>query len=289
MKPNSRAAAFTLALVLCASLPAVAELPSLSTAAWLGFFAGQTTSGCALGVTTKGQIIFNPIKGAEVPTGGWSFHLRPIVEEILPDGKVVVRDLDPETLESAQQAADKIEKVVYTGKVQGGAKLEVTVEQSRGIFLVGGRVVDPGPGENRMRVAIVGRTPRFYGSYSEGAKATTDEDKAQKEKREKALEKRVEDERLDLKLLNRKTVKQPILEPADLASAEISGVGISEMGMDFQMFRGGKLSLVASPNSAFTLKLKKGARIFKNEFWINWRTDPEKDPEGKARMAIRTN
>ena len=89
-----------------------------------------------------------------------------------------------------------------------------------------------------------------------------------------------------MKLLNGKVVKQPILEPSDLGSAEVSGVGISEIGMDFQMYRGKKVSLSASPDSAFALNLEKDARIFKRGFAIYWRPDPAKDKDGKARMAV---
>ncbi len=275
-----------LSLFLCAVQPATAQLPSLSKAPWFGFFAGQQTTGCTLGVTSEGQIVFNPTKGSESPSGGWSFTFRPAIEEVTPDGKVVRRELDLTTLESAQPAEDQIEKLIFTGKVQGGAKMEVTVELNRNNFLIGGRVVDPGPNKNAKRIILVGQTPRFYGSYEDGGKTMTDEQKAIQERQDKAREKKVKGENLELKLLNGKTVKQSLLEPADLGSAEISGVGISEIGMDFEMFRGSSPSLIASPNSAFTLKFKKDARIFKNEIYIYWRPDPEKDPEGKARMAI---
>lgn len=273
-------------LILCAVQPAAAQLPSLSAAPWFGFFVGQQTAGCTLGVTSEGQIVFNPTKGSESPAGGWSFTFRPAIEEVTPDGKVVRRELDLTTLESAQPAEDQIEKLVFTGKVQGGAKMEVTVELNRNNFLIGGRVVDPGPSQNAKRFILVGRSPRFYGSYDDRGKAMTDEQKAVQDRQDKAREKKVKGENLELKLLNGQTVKQSILEPADIASAEINGIGISEIGMNFQMFRGSNLRLIASPNSAFTLNFKKDARIFKGEIYMYWRTDPEKDPQGKARMAI---
>jgi len=286
MKIHSCIAVMVLSYAFHAVQPARAELPTLEVAPWFGFFAGEKHSRGLFGVSTRGEIFFNPVEDASSAAGGWSFRMRPVIEEITPDGRVVVRDLEFDTLESSQTAASKLGKVVFSGTVKGGAKLEVTVEQNRGSFLIGGRVADPGPGKNLKRFALIGRAPRFYAPYEAVKKTLSGEEKELQEKREKALEKRVEKEHLEMKLMNGKVVKQPILEPADLESAELSGAGIAELGMDFQLFRGNKIVLTASPNSAFALKLEKDARIFKRGFAIYWRPDPAKDADGKARMAV---
>lgn len=286
MKPKPNYSAMALALALFTIQPATAQLPSLSAEPWLGYFAGEQTSRCTFGISSNGEIHFTPAEDATRANGGWSFRLRPVIEEITPQGKVVVRELVQESLKTAQPATNKIEKVVFTGDVKGGGTLEMTVEQSRNNFLIGGRVVEPGPGKNLLRFALIGRAPRFYAPYETGKANDTEEAKAQLAKRDKALENKVQGETLDLKLMDGKMVKQPILEPADLGSAEISGVGISEIGMDFQLYRGRKLVLTASPNSAFALGLEKGGKIFKRGFSIFWRPDPKADAAGAARMAI---
>jgi hypothetical protein len=102
------------------------------------------------------------------------------------------------------------------------------------------------------------------------------------------MELKLKDENLQLKLLDGKRVKQRILEPADLASAQISGPGVAEIEMDFQINRGRKVFLTASPNSSFSLSNARSQRIYKNGFSLVWRADPEKDTDGKARMAIST-
>lgn len=275
-----------LSLALCAVQPAAAQLPSLNKAPWLGYFAGQQTKGCSLGVTLDGKINFNPTRDAESSGGSRSFTIIPAIEEITPDGKTVRRDLDPTTLESSQSGEAQIEKLTYIGNVRGGAKIEVTVEFNRKNFLIGGRVLDSGSNNNPKNVILVVHSPRFYGAYNNNVASMTEEQKAAHEKNEKALEKKVKGESLDLKLLNGKVVKQSILEPADLASAEISGVGISEIGMDFDLFNGSSPKLIASPNSGFNLNLKKDERVFKNQIHMHWRPDPEKDRESKARMVI---
>ncbi len=275
-----------LAFALFTILPATAQLPSLSAEPWLGYFAGEQTSRCTFGISSDGEIHFTPAEDATRANGGWSFRMRPVIEEITPQGKVVVRELVQESLKTAQPAANKIEKVVFTGEVKGGGTLEMTVEQSRNNFLIGGRVVDPGPGNNLKRFALIGRAPRFYAPYETSKGKDSEEAKAQQAKRDKALENKVQGETLDLKLMDGKVVKQPILEPADLGSAEISGVGVSEIGMDFQLYRGRKLFLTASPNSTFALGLEKGGKIFKRGFSIYWRPDPKMDVGGAARMAI---
>lgn len=288
MKIQSRCAAIVFSFVIYTDQPAMAQLPSLDEPPWLGYFAAHQSTRCTLGITSQGDIIFNPSEDAPRPTGGRSFRLRPIIEEITPAGRVVVRELDPETLQSAQPASAEIDKVVFSGKVQGGATLEVTVEQNRGILLIGGRVVDPGPAGNVKRFAISGRTPRFYATYGEGNKSKSEEQKALEAKREKALEIKLKNENLELKLLDGKRVKQSILEPVDLASGTLSGTGVAEIEIDFQFYRGRKVLLTAAPNSSFSLSNRKGQRIFKNGFSLVWRPDPEKDTDGKARMAIST-
>jgi hypothetical protein len=275
MKLYLTRAALGSALGLFMTQSATAQLPALSAEPWLGYFAGEQTSRCTFGISAEGEIFFTPAENATRANGGWSFRLRPVIEEVTPEGKVIVRELVQESLKSAQPAANKIEKVVFTADVKGGGVLEVTVEQNRGNFLIGGRVIEPGPSKNLKRFALIGRSPQFYAPY-ETSKAN----------REKALEKKVEDETLDLKLLNGKVIKQPLLEPSDLASAEISGVGISEIGMEFQLYPGRKLILTASPNSVFALGLEKGAKVFKRGFSLYWRPDPQKDAAGTARMAI---
>jgi len=288
MKTQHRLAVLGLSLFVYTVQPATAQLPSLDAAPWFGYFAGEQNSRCTLGISSQGEIIFNPSDDAPRATGGRSFRMRPVIEEITPAGRVVVRELDPETLSTSQPATNKIEKVVYTGKVKGGATLEVTVEQSRNNFLIGGRVVDRGPGKNPMRFALIGRSPRFYAAYGQGNKSKSEEQKAMEEKREKAMELKLKDENLQLKLLDGKRVKQRILEPADLASAQISGPGVAEIEMDFQINRGRKVFLTASPNSSFSLSNARSQRIYKNGFSLVWRADPEKDTDGKARMAIST-
>lgn len=288
MKNQQPLAVLGLSLLVHTFQPANAQLPSLDAAPWFGYFAGEQNSRCTLGISSHGEIIFNPSDEAPHAAGGRSFRMRPAIEEITPDGRLVVRKLDSETLESSQAATNKIEKVVYTGKVQGGATLEVTVERSRNNFLIGGRVVDPGPNKNPKRFALIGRSPRFYAPYGQGKKSKSEEQKALEEKREKAMELKLKDESLQLKLLDGKRVKQRILEPADLASAQISEPGVAEIEMDFQIYRGRKVFLTASPNSSFSLSNASSQRIYKNGFSLVWRPDPEKDTDGKARMAIST-
>ncbi|MGL4399415.1 MAG: hypothetical protein ACRCXD_06080 [Luteolibacter sp.] len=286
MNPKTTCGVLGFALAFFTMQPATAQLPSLSVDPWLGFFAGEKTSRCTFGIASDGEIHFTPAENATRANGGWSFRMRPVIEETTPEGKIVVRELVQESLKTSQPAANKIEKVIFTGDVKGGGTLEMTVEQSRNNFLIGGRVVEPGPGKNLKRFALIGRSPRFYAPYETGKGNKTEEEKALQAKRDKTLEKKVEGETLNLKLLDGKMVKQPILEPADLASAAISGVGISEIGMELQLYQGRELVLTASPNSAFALSLEKGSKIFKRGFSIFWRPDPEKDAGGAARMAI---
>jgi len=285
MRKSSPPAVFAASLLLavCALQSASAQLPSLEGENWLGYFVGYKSSRYIFGVNSQGEMGFNPDEKQGLVSIK-KFSIKPVVQEILPDGRCVDKTMNPESLETTDSATEKFDKVVFRGKVTGDAKFEVTVEQNRGMIFIGGRILEPGNLKNPLRFAVSVKTPIFFKNGENPAKADGEKPKKDPKKGKSPLDK-LENDRLTLKWVDGKRVKKTIVEELDLASPEINGPGISEVEIDTQAFKGRKIMFNASPNSAMTLKNANSAPIY-NGFSINWVPDAAKDPKGEARLAI---
>jgi hypothetical protein len=254
---------------------ASAQLPSLNEQPWLGYFTAFESKKYHFGVMSVGKAMLTPMgdKGTAV-SHALAIPIQIGIEEVLPDGKVTMKEIKPETLSSAEAASDKLVKTVIKGKVTGDAAFEATIEQDRGVISLGGRVVDPGTLKNPLRFAIRVRFPEAY-------KYNNPKDK----KEEKAFEKKIEDDRIDMKWTDGKRKKQELNVAMEAASKDLNGPGIAAAEIEISAYKGKKFLFIASENSAMTLWNSKVAPLHEG-FTINWRPDPEKDKEGKARLSF---
>lgn len=254
---------------------ACAELPALKEQPWLGHFAAFENKKLRFGVTAMGKIILRPMGDKDQPVGhSLEIPIQIGIEEVLPSGKVVMKELKPETLESAEPASDDLSKIVIKGKVTGDAAFEATIEQSRGVILIGGRLLEPGTLTNPLRFAVRVKFPSAY-KHSD----------PQGKKEEKAFEKKIEDDRIDLKWSDGKRKKQALNVAVEASSKDLNGPGIAAAEIDISAYRGKRFLIMASGNSSMSLWNEKAAPM--NEgFSINWLPDAAKDKEGKARISI---
>jgi hypothetical protein len=254
---------------------ATAQLPSLNEKPWLGYFAAFEGKKFEFGVMSVGKIILTPMgdKGTAV-SHALAIPIEIGIEEVLPDGKVTMKQLKAETLSSAESATDQLVKTVIKGKVTGDAAFEATIEQNRGVISMGGRVVDPGTLKNPLRFAIRVKFPTAY-KY----------DNPKDKKEEKAFEKKIEDDRIDMKWTDGTRKKQGFNVALEAASKELNGPGIAAAEIEIAAYKGKKFLFIASENSAMTLWNSKVEPLHEG-FTINWRPDAEKDKEGKARLSF---
>jgi hypothetical protein len=216
-----------------------------------------------------------------------------VVLETPPNGTRVVRQLIPESLETSDPITTKLEKVAFRAKVEGGASFEVTVEQTRGIIFIGGRILDPGTLKNPLRILVSVAFPSLYIADTRvladtGEKDEKDEKKDEREKKklQKAFERKIQGDRLSMKLKDGKRTKQALGDSMDAAAAkEINGPGIVEFEMECTDFPNRKILLTASPNSSMILYGPAAGPVYQG-FSVQWTPDTAKDPEGKARLAI---
>jgi hypothetical protein len=315
---NPRLLAGLLASVLFSATgiqPASAQLPSLNDPPWLGYNSVFANKRYQFTITAQGKIMLTPMNEKGDPVAHTlAIPVEIIIQEMMPDGKPVWKQINAQSLASAQPATDKLEKVVLTGKVTGDAAFEATIEQSRGAISIGGRITNPGTlTKNPIRFGIRVKFPNAYPKVEveekkEDAKEKTKEEireekraerKAKREADSKkdgkkddkkgdadaAALKKIEEDRIDMKWTDGTRKKLSLIDEVDATSKEINGPGIAGAEIEVSAYQGRKLLLIASTNSSMTLANEKTGPLFQG-FSLNWLPDAAKDKEGKARLTI---
>ncbi len=267
------------------SIRAKADLPSLDDRKWVGCFAALETKLYEFSLTTQGKGKLEVIGKKGTPIGHTlGISIEFLVQETLPDGKVVTKAVRADTLESPQPATLKPENLVIRGKVTGDAEFEAYLTEARGTISVGGKLLSPGTlTKNPLRFGIRVNLPNAY-PYENG-KSEEKDSKADAKKAAKALEEKTKNDRLQLKFTDGKARKQSLTEAVDASSAEVNGPGISALSWEVSTFQDKKILLVASENSV--MKLTNGtAKPMNTGFAVTWTPDLAKDPDTKARLTI---
>ena len=256
--------------------PASAELPTLSKP-WLGYFVVVKNNRLEFGIPSNGKATLKVIGKKGDPVGEkLAVAVNFVVEEILPDGKISIKTLIPESLESSQPATDKPKKITFRGKVKGDASFEVSIDEDRGRILLGGKLIDRGTlTANPTRFSIHMKFPNAYPNDTKTG-----------DKKEMAkFEEKISKDRVQLTKVGGKRLKLPNDKPVDTGSKEINDTGIDSAEIEFSSYQGKKYELDASENSKMTLSNPTIEPLHAG-FTVIWAADPAKDPEGKARLTI---
>lgn len=263
-------------MIAAGIMPVAAALPIMEEKDWLGYFVGIKTKNFQFGVTADGKASIKVLsdKGETV---GLKLTIPVVftVEETLPDGKVIARNIKPESLESAQEPTAKPKDVAFKGTVTGDIGFEVFVTEERGGISLGGRLQDPGALKNPTRFSIIAKVPSVY------TDTPTDGDK----KATKAFEDKIKDDRVQINRTDGKREKFSTTDPVDGGSAEVTGPGLGGVLIDISSYRGKKILLSASPNSSMALK-NASKQPLGDGFSVVWTADPAKDPKAEARLLI---
>ena len=256
--------------------PVAAQLPTMEDKDWLGFFVGTETRNFQFGIAADGGAsikIFN--KKNELIGGQLAIPVEFRVEETMPDGKIISRQIKPESLESAQQPTTKPKDVVIKGLVTGDIGFEVFFTEQRGGLSLGGRLLDPGALKNPTRFCIAMKIPSLYVNQK------TDGDKKEK----KAFEEKIKDDRVQINRKDGKREKFSTTEPVDGGSAEVTGPGLNGVLIEVSTYHEKKIQLTASPNSSMALK-NDSKQALGDGFSVVWAADLAKDPKNEARLQI---
>lgn len=101
------------------------------------------------------------------------------------------------------------------------------------------------------------------------------------------FEKRTKRDVLEMKHLDGKRSKLSFFEKIDANSKEVNGGGFSSAMVKIDYFPGIALNITAETNSALSLWQHPAPAPLSDGFRFIWRPDAAKDPEHKARLAIR--
>jgi hypothetical protein len=253
-----------------------AELPTLPKAPWINYFAAYSNRSFRIGVSTKGLIELTVMKDKDVPViEKLVIPIEVTVQEALPDGRMNILKLDPESLSSEQDPTSELGRVAIRGSVTGKVTIEITLEQSRGSILIGSRIIDPGSAKQPLKVILNAAFSAPYPYVKQDQDEVTGE----------AFQKKIKNDRIELIWTDKKSVKVPLNKDVDASSPEVSGPGISSAVVDVISYAGKKIQFIASPNSAMVM-LNPRVQPLRKGFSIQWSPDPKKDRDGKARLAI---
>ena len=274
--PAATTASLLFAFTGIQSLPA--QLGTLNEPPWLGYFAAYSNRDYQIGISTFGKIRLSAIDSKGKPLSNkLDVAISVAIEETLPDGRIVVKEIKTESLESEQKPTDEFQKTIITGKVTGDAPFELIMEQDRGIVSLGGRLVGPGSLTNPLRFTI---RVNFTEPYPFEDVDMTDKKEA------KDFEKKIKADRIDLKWTDQKRVKLGLEDPVDAKSAEFNGPGIAVAEIEIGSYKGHKFIIAASDHSTMTIANAKPEPLYKG-FFLSWVPDSAKDPEMKARLRIQ--
>ena len=287
IRPIHRRAIPSLGLLACCLISATgihqasAQLPMLEPP-WLGYYAVHATS------RSQFKVHSNNAKAVLYPDGIFSEALDKLsikveifVRETQPDGKVIERTIQPETLEGLEPPTAKLQKSVIRGKVAGNATLEVVFEQRSGTISIGGRISDPGT-LNHPQFCIRATFPSLEDELKAPAANLS---KSDAKKLEREMARKAKSGTIDLKWTDSKRVKQDLGVAVDAGSKDLNGPGIAAIEVKPTIYDGKKFIFLASSNSAMNLSNPNFGQL-KRGFSIIWSADSSKDKTGTARFSL---
>lgn len=258
--------AFTSCFLL--AMPAAhAELPAFTEKPWLGYFLAIKDRKSQFSITSKGKAALDPLKRDGTPLNIFNgvkvnFEIR----ETMPDGKIVRKNIKPDTLASPSPATlNPTEPVTITGKTTGDAKFELSIIPDRRGFALSGRVIENGTLTNPLNFAIsIDFTPY------RAEKRDKDE--------EKKFMKKIRRDEIRATTVDGKRAKLSFSDEGNPATAYPEGFNSVEIRTEG--YAGLGFQLDASENSKIVLE-DKGDRPLHKGFSLIWTVNENADPKAE--------
>jgi hypothetical protein len=249
--------------VLAGPLPMTGKQP------WVAYYSAYQRRDFHFTVNAEGvgELLVYDEKGKPI-TSRNAIKFLAVVEETLPDGKVVPKSATKDGWEAVTPAAINPEKISFRGTSSGDSKFEVNFEFDGNQIRAGGKLLENGKLKNPrfvLRVAV----PNVY-SYDKDA------DK---------LDAKAKDDRIDLVRTDGKKLKLESRQTLDAETPEISGPGVAQARIEMAGLRDHRFEFVAGTAASFEL-WNRGIAPLSEGFSLNWKPDPAKDPDGKARLVL---
>lgn len=244
------------------------ELPELFEKPWTAWYCGYEGKSFNFGVDPDGNASIIPVKKDEWLSQALWITIRPVIEEVLPGGRVVSKQNQPDGWEAVTESSEEAEKVHYRGTVTGGATYEIFYEVDGSEIRGGGRILDKGElTENPIRLSIRVMVPNVY-------RHTEDEE---------VLERKTKRDRVDLVMADGEKNRFDVLDVVD--ASEMTGKGVRSARIDLSRWDGSRLELEAGDAGLFEFQNGGKKPVYKG-FTLGWMPEPAKNPEGEARFVI---
>jgi hypothetical protein len=260
-----------------------AQLPMAKDAPELGYFALLEEKKLKFSINTAGEIQLQPLNREKKPEGE-PLKIQPSIMETQADGNDLSRVFLANSLETKDVPAARLTKTSYRGKADNDAVMEVAVEASRGLIFLGGRILDKGKSTLPQHAVI--SIPMHEVYNGEKNRIAQIEEAKEKEKEQKVFEKKIRNDSISLRLAGGKRLKHKLQEPVEALNELIKGAAIEQVELEYAAYPDHKFLFTAAPDSEITLEAGKGAPL-QMALTIRWKSNPEKDPEGKARLALQ--
>lgn len=115
-----------LLLALTAAPLAPAQLAMLDEAPFFGYHSAFANKRFLIGLAADGKILLRPMSDKSEPVSSLiQIEIKPVIEETMPDGKVAMRQVKVESLQTDKPITANLEKVLVTGKTAGDAAFEL--------------------------------------------------------------------------------------------------------------------------------------------------------------------
>jgi len=247
------------------------ELPQLVEKPWLGWFVGVEGRHFNFGVKDDGEAVLIPINDHDEPVSPrhW-IEIEPVIEEILPSGRVRTKQHQDDGWETATAPTAALENVSYRGTVTDGARFEAHFEVDGSEIRGGGRLLDKGGlTEHPVRFAIRVKIPNVYVYVDD----------------EERLEELAGDDRIRMERADGERLR---FDGTDVvwAEKEHSGPGIRTARIDLTGYDGAKADLDSGEAGLFEFWNGSKRELHKG-FTLGWKPDPEKNPDGEARFTLK--
>jgi hypothetical protein len=258
-----------LALVLFAAPLMAGSLPTIGKQPWLTQYAAYEHKQLQFTINSEGAGQLVPMNEKGKPLDDkHAIKFLPVVEDVLPDGKVAVKYIQKDGWEAVTPAAVDPKVVTFRGTAGGNSRFEVTLEFDGKKVRAGGKILDKGTLINprfRMRVQV----PNIYLYVKDPEK----------------LAAKAEADVVSLVRTDGKKLKLEVMKALDAEAAEVGGPGVSRARIEMAGYAGNRLELDAGPAGSLEF-FNEGTAPLTQGFSFFWVADPAKDPLGKARLTF---
>ena len=286
-------AATALAAACLLHQPAAAQLPTFSEGDNLGYFATYNDSRMQFGITAGGELRLMPTLSrgfsASFQSGTYALEIAPRVIAAAADGKETRRRIVDTSLTTDGAVTDKFGQATIRGEFTGGVKFEFPLQQNKGVLLIGGRLAEGQEFKTPHRFELEIKVPAQLSkarldTLSKLTQGASGDRAARRELRDFMRDFR--DDRLSVRRIDGTEARYPLADPIEGGVAAVNGAGIAELELQSGIYEARRLVITAENGSALAIVATTRENQLLPGFILAWKSDPAKDPEAKARMAI---